>query len=232
MTRGRSWKAFTARARTFRPYYDSDYEFLGRASWNSLEVQFPSKSPQALLFFTKSFLFRYWQEQWPLPEHLFILVRYGLPTVEQWKLIRDLAARVRLPICFVGDLDPLDLTVFVALRSGDSELRHPSRRALRISYCGIDDRWLTLAERHLSAEWKRHRSFPIIRMAPIELEHRDVILNLAPWLLDEIGPRSAELLRSGVKLELEGASNPAFYDKRFPRVLLKHLVKRAREAAR
>jgi hypothetical protein len=51
-----------------------------------------------------------------------------------------------------------------------------------------------------------------------------VILSLAPWLLKDIGPRSASLLQSGMKLELEGASNPDLYSKGFPRVLFKHLV--------
>jgi hypothetical protein len=39
-----------------------------------------------------------------------------------------------------------------------------------------------------------------------------------PWE-DIIGPRSTALLRSGQKMELEGASNPAFYRDAFlPRV--------------
>jgi hypothetical protein len=51
---------------------------------------------------------------------------------------------------------------------------------------------------------------------------------VAPWILELIGPRCSKLLQSGVKFELEGASNPSFYDERFHFRLRDHLLRRAR----
>jgi hypothetical protein len=222
--RSPSWRRFLIRA-SKSPLADK-YEPLWTEPSIPLQLYAPRKPPKALLLFTKPFLCKQWLEQGVFPEDLFILVRYGLPSAAYWKEIKDVTRRTRLPLCFVGDLDPLDLTAFVALRSGDPELRRPDRRALEISYCGVDDSWLTLCERNLLPRW--HGARPLIRMSPLEQEHRDVIFGLAPWLLECVGPRSGALLRDGLKLELEGASNPAFYGKDFPRKLLGHLRQRAR----
>lgn len=170
-----------------------------------------------------------WFEKNEYPDHLLSIVRYGLPTPAYQKLIKEIAERARLPLWFIGDLDPFDLTTFVALRCGDPDLRRPERQVLPISFCGIDDGWLRLCEQHLLPKWSG--ALPIIRMSRIELEHRDLILQLAPWLVEEVGARCAELLRSGLKIELEGASNPRLYKKEFSGALLKHLTKRARQRA-
>jgi hypothetical protein len=218
------WTRF--RARASRPPIADQYEPLRAETWSPIQVYVPQGPPRALLFFTKPFLYRLWMEQGEVPPHLFAIIRYGIPTLAYWKLIKDTATRLRLPLCFVGDLDPLDLTAFVALRCGDPDLKAPHRRALPITFGGIDDRWLELCERGLLPA--RKGALPLIRMSEIEQEHRDVLFSLAPWLEEQIGPRCAELLRSGLKLELEGASNPDLYRQGFTRTLLKHLLKRAR----
>jgi hypothetical protein len=117
---------------------------------------------------------------------------------------------------FVGDLDPLDLTVFLAY-SGNAELLRPTARRLplRLEWTGVNDRWLNLCERNFRPQYSRKHV--TIKMTPTESEHQEVIENiLAGRDLDSfVGPHSAALLRSGYKLEVEGASNPAFYKKPF-----------------
>ena len=218
-----SWSAFRARAKR-RPGADA-YEPLQTDTWYSVEVFAPPSLPKALLFFTRRFLCKVWLEQDRYPKHLLSMVRGGVLTLGYWRWIRDAAKQARLPLCFVGDLDPYDLTTFLVLRSGDPDLRRPGRQALPITFAGIDDSWLELCEGHLLPRMRGE--LPVIKMAGLELEHRDIVLHLAPWLLDLVGPRCADLLRSGMKLEVEGASNPSFYDEGFHPALRAHLLQRA-----
>jgi hypothetical protein len=220
-----AWSKFREEAKR-SPELDR-YESLEASTWSSLETFAPLKPPSALLFFTKPFLCRRWLELGMYPESLFSMVRGGIPTGPYWRLIRDTAKRTRLPLCFVGDLDPFDLTTFLALRSGDPDLRRPDHRALPITLAGIDDSWLRLCERHA----RRKGELPYFRMSPLELEHRDLVLQMAPWILDLVGPRCAELFRSGMKVELEGARNPSIYKEGFLSTLRAHLLRRCRGLA-
>lgn len=214
-----TWATF--RAKAARSPEATRYEPLGAATWSSLETIVPSRPPAAMIFFTKPFLCRRWLEQNLYPERLLAMVRYGVPTKAYWRLIRDTARRTGLPLHFVGDLDPFDLTTFLALRSGDPDLRRPRHEALPITLAGIDDAWLKLCERHA----RRKGELPYFKMSALELEHRDLILKLAPWLLELLGPRCADLLQAGMKIELEGASNPVSYDPGFLSVLRAHLLR-------
>ena len=223
----RTWCGF--RARALRSPLADTYEPLRAETWSSVEIYAPKNAPRASLFFTRRYLCQLWLECGHFPEHLFAMVRYGLPTRAYFDLIKSLVARSRRPLGFVGDLDPFDLTTFLALRSGDSDLRRPAHRALALTYRGIDDRWLELCERHLLPRWKG--ALPLIKMSPLEQEHAELLIRLAPWLLELTGPRCAELLRSGMKLELEGACNPTFYGAGFPKRLLLHLMRRSWSAS-
>lgn len=217
-----AWSKFREEAR--RSPQANQYEPLEAGTWSSLELFVPQKAPRALLLFTKPFLCKRWFESQTYPETLFSMVHGGIPTASYWRSIRDIAKRVRLPLCFVGDLDPFDLTTFLALRSGDPDLRRPDHRALPIRYVGIDDAWLKICERHLLPEMTG--ALPYFRMSALELKHRDLVLRMAPWLLDLVGQRCAELFRSGMKIELEGASNPSLYNRGFLSALRVHLLRR------
>lgn len=219
-----TWAAFREYAR--RSPEVERYEPLDASTYHSLEIFAPEESPQALLFFTKPFLCKLWWNMGAYPETLFAMVRSGVPTVPGWRLIRDTARRVRLPLCYIGDLDPFDLTIFLALRSGDPDIRNPVREALPIHYLGVDDAWLKLCQRQLLP--KMNGYVPYFKMSALELEHRDVLLKMAPWVLDLVGPKCAEMVRSGLKFELEGAANPSFYKEGFSLLLRNHLLRRAR----
>jgi hypothetical protein len=50
-------------------------------------------------------------------------------------------------------------------------------------------------------------------MSDLEKAHFDLLFNAVPGLPGLIGERSFELLRTGRKLELEGATNAAIFEK-------------------
>lgn len=201
-------------------------ESLEPAWWNPFSVYLGKSKPRRLLFFTKDILCRSWWQ--PLPGDVVALVHYGIPTALHFQMVEGWLARMGGPIHFVGDLDPMDLTVFAALRAGDPLLRAPRRRRLPVRYAGIDEGWLELCRR-----WMRRglaRDTGTIAMPPLEREHLQLVRGLLPDIEALIGSRGVELLESGYKLELEGASNPALYRRSFTAELRRYVLGRCRHA--
>jgi hypothetical protein len=97
----------------------------------------------------------------------------------------------------------------------------------RLVYGGIDDVWLAAMERTL----KRGRRLDSISI-PL-MKHERTLLKRLDRALDLeriVGPRSAALLRSGFKIELEGATNPHLYSDRHGRWIFEHLAARAEKS--
>ena len=65
-------------------------------------------------------------------------------------------------------------------------------------------------------------------MPAIEREHLELVVGLLPDLEALVGSRCLELLTSGYKLELEGASNPALYQRGFAAELCRRVMGRRR----
>jgi hypothetical protein len=104
------------------------------------------------------------------------------------------------PLLFVGDLDPVAIAQYLAARD---MLAAAPRRPLR--YGGMNDAWLAaMVGSQLSL------SQLSIRM---ERGERRLLaaLDAAVDLDSLVGPESAEMLRSGTKVELEAAVNPAIH---------------------
>jgi hypothetical protein len=135
------------------------------------------------------------------PEDVAVLWRWAPVGKAHVAVIRAVVEALGAPLVFVGDLDPLDLATFSTLtRALDG---------LPVRYAGVGDGWVALCERHL-APGRALRSLCIAMSEPerAALRHAEEI-GLG-W--DALaGPRGMALLDSGVKLELEGASNPAFF---------------------
>lgn len=119
------------------------------------------------------------------------------------RAIRSIVEAFGAPLVFVGDLDPFDLATFSTLartlRGQPSPVRH----------AGVGDRWIELCERHLPPG--RALDSLCVEMSEAERtamrEAEEIGLGWAALA----GPRGAALLDSGVKLELEGASNPKLF---------------------
>jgi hypothetical protein len=177
-----------------------DYEPIAPNPWPPLQVLLPSRRrPARALYLTKSSVLTRWITEGLLPRDLAVLCRPGLPTKEYLGELRERVARAQQTI-FIGDLDPLDLHVYVALRPIGE-----------IDYGGINDACLQLCERNL----KRGRRLESVmfRMRAAEARHFAIIDSLVD-VTAIVGPRSHALLRAGWKLELEGATNLQHFEPR------------------
>jgi len=159
-----------------------------------------------------------------LPSSWIVLERIGFPDRAHLELLASLHDQARVPMCFVGDLDPLDLSTFLAMRA----LAHDfvdRRPALPLSWVGIADPWIRLCRRWLEAG----RSLPLLPMVPLEREHWNVLRRVAPELPATLGPASAHILDSGQKLDIAGAAG-GFYRRAFPIHLFEHLKRAVHRA--
>jgi hypothetical protein len=131
--------------------------------------------------------------------HVTILTRYGVPSRGYIACLAR--AFSRGPIEFVGDLDPLDLTVFLSLAS--------RLRAFRkvVRYVGVDSQWIERCRRYA----KGSGSLPLIRMSGFEVAHWALLKATDVAWERIVGFQAFEVLNQGFKLELEGATNPNIY---------------------
>lgn len=190
------------------------YESLLTDAWSQLHIYMGQSSPRVLLYCTKNGLLQRWLLDDAFPETWIGLARYGLPTPQYLEEIRLHTARYRLPLMFVGDLDPLDLTIFSILR-----------KAMPAHYLGIDDSWVALADAHRRGG-KSVQSCMFL-MGDQEREHWSIARRLLPDLEQLIGPRCLSFLESGAKLEIEGVCETGTYGKKFPALLARHLNRKA-----
>lgn len=117
--------------------------------------------------------------------------------------IRAAVEAFSAPLVFVGDLDPFDLATFSTLARSLRDLAPPVRHA------GVGDRWIDLCERRLAPG--RTLSSLCVAMSEAEREATREAEEIGLGWAALAGPRGAALLDSGVKLELEGASNPKLF---------------------
>ena len=112
--------------------------------------------------------------------------------------------------------------MFATLKTGGAPLRSRARAPVPVAYFGIDDDWLGTCEGRLGEREVRN---VLIRQDQTE---RKLLVELERAGLDVealVGPRCAALLRAGLKLEIEGATNAAFYGKEFMGELLRRLLR-------
>jgi hypothetical protein len=134
------------------------------------------------------------------------------------------AVRLKQSIKFLGDLDPLDLTSFLVLKTGMDHYK------IKVNYCGIDDEWIRVCTEVLSKNQRgKPRTIPTIPMTPFEVEHMRLLEYLPIDWKDVIGPLSLELLRKGRKLELEGATNPAFYSSSLIKFIRSRMIRQPQQ---
>lgn len=189
------------------------YEALTAGQWPPLQVMYAGEPPQRLFYFTKDLLCRDWLRRgWP-PFDWSALVRPRLPSPDYLAVVRTHARGLRLPLLFVGDLKPLDLTIFATLRSGDLSLRGRRLRGLDVCYLGVDDRLLALSEAHLLPGYTVERL--CFEMWELEREHFQLMRELLPDLEELVGPRCLRLLESGRSLDLAALTNVAFHDETY-----------------
>ncbi len=148
-----------------------------------------------------------------------LFTRYGVVSPVHADVVRREVKRMRATeVAVIGDLDPMGLTVFISLACGGVGAGSTTR-SIPVLWRGVRDDWRAECDR--ARRRTGYRSEPTIPMTEFEQRHWERLEGLdVPWE-EIIGPRSAALLRSGNKLELEGASNPAIYGKAFPRRVMR-----------
>jgi hypothetical protein len=156
-----------------------------------------------------------------LTGHATILLRYGCVMRELGKRVLAESRSIGVPTYFIGDLDPQDLTTYLTLACSDRD------GFALVKYLGVDAGWQQLCHRYATERCRTmHAGLPTIEMGEFEREHLDGLLRLPFDWESLVGPEALKLLRSGYKLEIEGASNPAFYRRGFSKELRRHLFGR------
>jgi hypothetical protein len=144
-----------------------------------------------------------------IPDEVAILWMYGPLSAQHRAVVRAVTQSLNAPIYFVGDLDPLDLVTYATLMEpGESPLA-------AMTYLGISDAWLERCERDLASRPGMTMQAVCIPMDPEEQNALARLNQLPPPWTDPVGPRASSLLAAGLKLELEGASNPDLYSRPF-----------------
>ncbi|HLL54290.1 MAG TPA: hypothetical protein VK447_12120 [Myxococcaceae bacterium] len=187
--------------------------------FESLKVFQGGPKPRRLFYFTQPDWCINWLNERRFPERWHVLSRLYEPTESFLETVRRYAAWSRLPLLFVGDLDPHNLFVFALLRYGNTEFKSRRRDAIPVRYLGIDDRWIQLCADQL----KRGEELVTLRLKQHEEETLRVVKEVLPDLPELVGPRSYELLDTGRLFPFGAATNPLFYKRGFHDRLIEHL---------
>jgi hypothetical protein len=184
-----------------------------------MKLWFGGGRPTRLFYFTKPAFMDYLGRQSLFPAHWLVVERYSIPTPEAIATLHLLVKGFRRPLIFVGDLKPLDLTVFALLRRGATGFSRTKARPLPVVYAGLDDRWLAISDR-----FRRHGNvMPESRMSDLEREHVNLLADLAPDLPALVGDRSWDLLKSGHDVMIEMTYNVGGYREGYLEHLIAHL---------
>jgi len=170
--------------------YGSDGEFICPQRDVPFSVIGPRDSSSMLVFATKPAIVSASLHSSELLEHLFLIGRYGLPQELDLLWITKIIKSRR--ILFLGDMDPVDLMIYAWLRDklGDG----------KISYCGINDAYLTALDLFLPAHWT-------IPLSPSELISMPFIMQTIPDIETLVGEECFRLLCRGRKIEIEAVFN-------------------------
>jgi hypothetical protein len=198
---------------------DRSQQFERCARDYALEIIAPLSSCRKALFLAK----RGWLDvglrlDQEIPHDVAVLSRHGPLSEPQKRLVEQVIEQLAAPLFFVGDLDPTDLTTYATLISGNRE----GSKLSKARYLGVGDEWIKLCE---SDSPKIPLSVCCIPLDAGERSALDRLTGLAIDWRKVVGKRGMKLLASGMKLELEGASNPAIYTPEFRQKLVSLLFR-------
>jgi hypothetical protein len=157
-------------------------------------------SPRKIVYLTKLASYRRIVELFRPAAPLVLYGYGGLPSTAFCQHLRAMWRFFRVPVFFLGDLDPGDLTVLLALVRGNPQLRS-GRPGAPMRYSGIGDGLLDYFRRRLSAAQFRAA---ILDMNQDELRHFHLLREMFVNMEDIVGSESVRLLGSGKKIEIEG----------------------------
>ncbi len=185
----------------------------------SLKIFQGGPTPRRLFYFTQFGWCVEWLNYRRFPQRWHVLSRLGEPTESFLETVRRYVAWQRLPLLFVGDLDPHNLLVFALLHYGNTEFKSRRRDAIPVRYFGINDRWLQLCTDQL----KRGEELFTMRLSEQEEETLRLVKEVLPDLRELVGSRCFELLGTGRLFPFGAATNPTLYRRGFHDRLIEHL---------
>lgn len=171
------------------------YEDLRPTRGQTLTWMYPEGRTRAVLLTQKEPVFRRIAPGLAERSIATCLVPYPIPNSRVCGTIERMGRAVKAPLYWFGDLDPIGLTAFEALRVA-TKARHRTA-----TYLGIDDRWLSVLKRE-EGNHVHLLERQLIAMGREEREHFERIVDFARNI--QIGERCFALLTSGKKLEVEG----------------------------
>jgi hypothetical protein len=166
--------------------HDGDGEFQKPSPAVAFSVIVPSSSAGRIVYTTKPRVVSTVIEQSEVPGELGMVGRYGLPGEADARWLSGMVGPGGLS--FLGDMDPVDLMIFFWLR----ERLSPGR----IGYSGLNDALL-------DALGIVSTDLVAIPLAPSERRAIAFLRGLFPDLRETVGPRCAQILEQGRKIELE-----------------------------
>jgi len=142
-----------------------------------------------------------------IPNDITLLWRYGPLGPRERAFVRGVTDHFGASVYFVGDLDPLDLATYATL------VAEPAVSSA--VYLGISTSWLEACRAEHAKLANPAFERVCIRMDAAEREGWNSLREIEIDWQELVGASAVSLLDSGLKLELEGASNPALYSPAF-----------------
>ncbi len=203
------------------------YESL-MPSPNPIQLWYGARKPTRLFFFTKASFPKFIGYRFLFPDHWFAIQRYSILTPEAFDALHFLVDGFQLPLVFVGDLRPIDLTTFALLRMGRTDFSRKRTKPFPITYAGINDDWLALSDQYRL----RGRKMVDMPMNRWEQEHLALLHEFVPDLPELVGDRSWALLLANQQVFLEMTYGGGSFRKGYPERLIAHLDAIASRATR
>jgi len=170
------------------------------AGLSPVSVWMGTRSPRRFLYVTKLTVHRRLVALLKPDDPLLLYGCGGLPSVEVCRHARATWRHFRAPAYFLGDLDPADVGVFLALWRGAPDLSS-GHAGIPVRHLGIGSALIALFRPGLtSAQLKSS----CMDMTSAEMAHVRLLDDIAGGLEAIVGAEPTSLLERGKKIELEG----------------------------
>jgi len=221
----RAWKRVLSRFGTTRhPKTFDEPMWLGTASyWYPMDVWAPTDWAYLIICMKSECVRWWWRVGGAHPRDLAVVGAYYSNDPRVATVLQPLYVAAAAT-AYVGDMDPLSIVRYVETRRA---LSHEDRPPLL--YGGVDDAWLAAMERALT---------PRVRFEALRIrlsKEEGALLKGIERALDLeslVGPRGSAMLRSGYKIEMEGATNPGLFRPNHRQWTFRHLRSLCERAAR
>lgn len=167
---------------------NGDLEFVRWPNDSQITVIEPIDTSTALLYATKPAVAALAFNESQCRAQLGLIGRYGLPNeTDVNRILHNIGDS---KVYFLGDMDPVDLLIFAWLRE--------RLAGVLVEYTGVGDAYLAALEIELPDSFE-------ITFATSERAAMSLLNKVFPDLNEIVGPKCADLLQHGRKIEIEAA---------------------------